>query len=175
MERAIDLARPWGAMIHLVQLRRSWNLLEDTKSTFLKEEVPDEDLDRYIKVLLCLIHWKNRIERNSSGITVRIHYKSGISLQSLVIQTAQKEQLGLIILAFNPGMNWWLMGRGISPGRLTQKTGSNVLSIETKVKDGFSEEMERLFTPRSKMVNRTGLRDFTAFNAGGLRNLWSAN
>ncbi len=152
--RAMELAKPWRTTIHLVHLVRSWNLIRSDKSASAYGGMLDNDLDGYVKALLNLMHWKSIIECNGRGIAGKIHIRQGISLQSLVLLTTQKEQASLIIMACRQKRKWFSFGKNISARLLAQKSGCRILSIKTDVQAGFTGEVETLFKPIFKRRNQ---------------------
>jgi hypothetical protein len=135
--RAMTGANPRQTTIHLVCLMRSWNpfILIHPSSAF--ERMLNDDLDSYLKALLNMMHWKDQIEKNYSGITVRIHLKKGFSWQSLMHRTIRKVGSGTIVFAAGQIRHWLGVWDYISLHLVALQTGCKILSIKSDAASGL--------------------------------------
>jgi hypothetical protein len=125
--KALELAGPGGATVHLVHLIRPHKPFRMFRQLLGKKVIPINDLDGYLRILIDLIHWKKFIERKSSGITVKIHIKRGLSLRPFIAQIAKRERTGLIISAAHLKWGWFLKGENISVIELISEVETNML------------------------------------------------
>ena len=154
--KALELARPWRATIHLVHLVRSWNPINIFKPEDAYGSILDLDIDGYLKALIDLMHWKDLIESSGNGIAVRLHIKRGFSLQSLVLRTIRKEKVRLVIMACHSKRKWFSLGNNISVIRLAQESGCRILSITTERQGEFDEEVDILSKLQFKEKEKAG-------------------
>src|SRR5580704_8842762 len=132
-------ANPRQTTIHLVFLMRSWNPFIMIHASSAFERMLNDDLDSYLKALLNMMHWKDLIEKNYRGITVRIHLKKGFSWQSLMRRTIRKVGSGTIILAAGRKRRWLNVWNYISLRLLALQTGCKILAIKGDAASGLSD------------------------------------